>query len=145
MPTPIAPENTANAVRSTPIVFIAIMIAMNSNTMEGLQGTPGLVAGSICVALAVLGVVLRRRRIAASKTGALLDLETGWDEAHDDDLEHDAGAGWRAPLLASSSAFEHVDFTWPMAQMVGVGDDWMTAAAAAAADGGDWKPSSIIL
>ena len=106
------------------------------------MGTPGLVVGSICVALAVLGVVLKRRRISASKADALQDLETGWDVAHGGDLEHDAGAGWRAPLLASGSAFEHVESAWPVAQMASSDDDdaWATAA-----ESDNWTPSSIIL
>ena len=80
--------------------------------MESLQGTPGLVAVSVCVALVVLGVVLRRRRIAASKASALVGFG---------DLEH--VTGWRVPLMASDTAFEHVESAWPAAQMAGDDDD----------------------
>jgi len=135
-------------------------MSASSHLLSELHGTSSLVVGSICVALALIGVVLKRRSARPQEQPLLLpaDLETGgWDVRNEHDLEYSASTGWRAPMMASGSAFEPVESAWPVAAMAtgdhdDDDDEWQRAAEATAAwptqaeaPGDGWTPSSIIL
>ena len=129
-------------------------MSASSHLLSELHGTSSLVVGSICVALALIGAVLKRRTERPQEEPLLVpaNLETGGWDVHN---EHSASTGWRAPM-ASGSAFEPVESAWPVAAMAtgdhDDDDEWQRAAEATAAwttqagaPGDGWTPSSIIL